>query len=240
MTFILDGDEVLFRATAACQKTIDWGDGVSKTSDYNAVVRIIDDVIQTCVRNLGPLELVAFSSESNFRKELWSGYKAHRDPAAKPVNYWVAKEYLATEYPSRELLGLEADDIMGIFCTPEVAMASSDKDMSTIPHVRRYSIYHNKVLPAPTEHEADRFLFKQALTGDPTDGFKGCPNVGDKRADKILADCETLRDLEDALIGAFESRGLTEDDALLQLRLARILRPGEYENGKPRIYCWTE
>ena len=117
-------------------------------------------------------------------------------------------------------------------------MASSDKDMSTIPHVRRYSIYHKKVLPAATEFEADKFLFAQALTGDPTDGFKGCPGVGPKRAEKILADCAALGDLEEAVIRAYEDRGLTEDDALLQLRMARILRPGEYENGKPILYCW--
>ena len=238
MSVILDGDEVLFRAAAACQTAIDWGDGVSKTSDFNSVCRIIDDTIQTCVNNLGPLHSVAFSPEHNFRKELWSGYKAARDPQAKPVHYWVAKEYLEREYPSEEIAGLEADDIMGMQCTPEIAMASSDKDMSTIPHVRRYSIYHKKVLAAPTEFEADRFLFKQALTGDPTDGFKGCPNVGNKRADKILADCTKLEELEDALIDAYVVRGLTEDDALLQLRMARILRPGEFENGKPVLYSW--
>lgn len=238
MSFILDGDEVLFRAAAACQRTIDWGDGVSKTSDYNSVIRIVDDVIQTCAANLGPLEFVAFSSESNFRKELWQGYKAQRDPDAKPANYWVAKEYLENEYPAKEHQGLEADDIMGLYCTADIAMASSDKDMSTIPGVRRYSIYHKRVLPAPTEFEADRFLFKQALTGDPTDGFKGCPNVGEVRAERILEPCETLEELEDALILAFEARGLSEDDALLQLRLARILRPGEYENGKPVLYAW--
>ena len=36
------------------------------------------------------------------------------------------------------------------------------------------------------EKEANYFHMLQTLTGDPTDGYKGCPNIGKVTAEKIL------------------------------------------------------
>ena len=74
----------------------------------------------------------------------------------------------------------------------------------------------------------------QTLTGDSTDGYSGCPSVGDKTARKILGDNPTWGDV----ISAYEKRGLTEQDAMVQARVARILRFKDYDFVKHQPILW--
>jgi len=42
-----------------------------------------------------------------------------------------------------------------------------------------------------------------------------------------------------AVVDAYESKGLTEEDAVMQARMARILRAEDWDFGKkaPRLWC---
>ena len=74
-----------------------------------------------------------------------------------------------------------------------------------------------------TEEDANYNHLLQALTGDAVDGYSGCPGIGIKRASRLLdADASW-----DSVIAAYDKAGLTEEDALVQARVARILRHGE-------------
>ena len=53
------------------------------------------------------------------------------------------------------------------------------------------------------------------------------------RAERILADSPTW----EAVVDCFKKANLTEDDALLQARVAHILQDGDYEKGKVKL--WT-
>ena len=66
------------------------------------------------------------------------------------------------------------------------------------------------------------------LTGDATDGYKGLPGCGPKGAIKVLGEPPTgdYSDIASAwewVVGAYARKGLTEDDAIVQARVARIL-----------------
>lgn len=88
--------------------------------------------------------------------------------------------------------------------------------------------------------EANRYFFMQVLTGDPTDGYKGCPGIGPKRAEKILEGVNVLDEKEAwrAVVGAYASKGLTEEEALQQARVARILRHTDYDLEKEEVILW--
>ena len=58
------------------------------------------------------------------------------------------------------------------------------------------------------------------------DGYKGVPGIGAKGAEKLLAEAQGKE--WEVIRGAYEKAGLTEEDALRNARLARILRPNEY------------
>ena len=90
----------------------------------------------------------------------------------------------------------------------------------------------------------------QTLTGDATDGYKGCPSVGAVGAKKILDDALALAKSNDhekfnnwymwiAVVKAFEKAGLGEEEALVQARVARILRTPEYDHKKRKVKLWS-
>lgn len=237
---IVDGDELVFRACASTQSEIDWGDGCGPErfgSIYSAC-HLVDMYLQDAMEALEDTKvIIALSSSTNYRKDLHKDYKSNRT-SEKPANYqdviaWLWCAYSCLQYP-----GLEADDVMGLH--EEHSIASSDKDMDTLPGRRRYSFYHKTTYEPKGVLEADRALFGQALSGDATDGYKGCPSIGKVKAARIVDACEDLADLEAALIDTFDSKGLGAPEALMNLRMARILRPGEYDltTFTPILYTW--
>jgi DNA polymerase-1 len=63
----------------------------------------------------------------------------------------------------------------------------------------------------------------QTLVGDTSDGYPGCPGIGPVKAEKVLGMPPNWQDV----VGAYRAAKLTEADALVQARVARILRYGE-------------
>ncbi len=108
---------------------------------------------------------------------------------------------------------------------------SADKDFQTIPE-RLFYNYHKDELKYNTREAADYFWLTQCIKGDPTDGYSGLRGAGVKGAEKILKDCTW-----DAVVNAYVDKGYTEEDALVQARVARILREGDYSNGV--INLWS-
>ena len=76
----------------------------------------------------------------------------------------------------------------------------------------------------------------QTLAGDQTDGYSGVPGIGVKRA-------ETLFNKEGyswtTVVKAFTDKGLTEEDALLNARLARILTIDDYDTNEQQPKLWS-
>ena len=97
-------------------------------------------------------------------------------------------------------------------------------------------IYNLKDEFTQTEEAAERKLYEQALTGDSTDGYSGCPTVGPKRAGIILDAAKGK--YWPAVVKAFTDNGCTEEDALRNLRLARILQTSDWDsvNETPIMY----
>ena len=88
------------------------------------------------------------------------------------------------------------------------------------------------------EAVADWWWMLQTLTGDPTDGYPGLPGIGKKRGADMLGEPgeRPLEDLWDQVVRAYEAKDLTEDDALVQARCARILRNTDFEEGEIKLW----
>ena len=87
--------------------------------------------------------------------------------------------------------------------------------------------------------DADRFHCWQTVVGDATDGYPGARGVGKSDPyvqDIIEADHDELWDL---VVSAFNVVGLTEEDAILQARLARILRPEDFNFKTKKVKLWN-
>jgi DNA polymerase-1 len=147
-------------------------------------------------------------------------------------------EWLNETYGDRVVSNdiLEADDYMGILATrpgaPETIIVSDDKDMLTIPG----KLFRLGRLSTIDDNEARRYWMAQTLMGDPADGYKGCPGIGPARADKVLSKSgEQWENVKREFLKA----GMTEDYAILQARLARILRYEDWDAATKTPILWT-
>jgi len=236
MTLLLiDGDIVAYKAAASAETPINWGDGLWTLHCYEQDVALrLDEQIDKLV-NEAPVQdcIVALSDKANYRKELAPYYKANRKTTRKPMLLQWAKEYLQSKYNTVMYRRLEADDVLGILGTAntDTIIWSEDKDLRTVP--AKHWIDGDVV--EISEEEADYNFFTQTLVGDATDNYKGCPSVGYKTAEKILE----FGDGWGAVVRAFISKGLSEEVALENARLARILRNGEYDTDTGEVKLWT-
>ena len=239
---IYDGDEVLYQACKGCEREVQFDSWHTILSDFDEVQQTVRYKIRQGQERTGSDEvIVAFSCpEFNYRKKLAPSYKGHRKTSRKPLAYIRGIEWLDSEYECYVKRGLEADDVMGLMAHDVDWIVSSDKDMKTIPGVHIYSPFHDQKFGPHSEEEADDFWLYQTLVGDTVDGYGGCPRVGKVTAERILANWEgaSFEEKWADVLKSYSRAGQDETHAVLQARLARILRPGEYDDGRQAVRLW--
>jgi DNA polymerase-1 len=240
---LLDGDLICWRVSASKEHPVNWGGGLwtlhsFEEECYLSAQQYIEHM--KFLTDIDSVEIV-LSHTSNFRKELYPDYKANRKDVRKPLCFRPLREWLLNEYPTIIYDNLEADDTMGILASDsryEYALISDDKDMMTVPST--HYVPKNREWINVTEAKANYHFFMQTLTGDTTDNYKGAHNVGAVGAAKVLAGIDPLNEeaMWKAVIGAYTKAKQTPEDALLNARLARILRAGEYNHvtNEPRLW----
>ena len=236
-TLLIDGDLYLYRACAAAEEEINWGDDIwSLSTDLKVAKKIFQETIDACCEYLETGHfIICLSDRDNFRKEVDSQYKGGRKKVRKPVGYsemikWIKNTYMWFSEPM-----LEADDLIGIMGSApnhNTIMVSDDKDMKSIPG-RLYRPMSGELLTI-TRKEADFNFLTQALMGDSTDGYSGCPTVGAKTAEKIL----TKDPSWNAVVAQYAKQKLNPNYALTQARLARILRFEDWDVEKNQLILW--
>lgn len=241
-TLLIDGDILVVSTGFSCEREVDWGDDEwSLHVDLKEVKESILTSIDWLQRELdADAYKICLSRGETFRHRLSPSYKAGR--GRKPVGTNAVKDWLVEEHGAVLKPDIEADDIMGIYATHprlikgETVIVSSDKDMLTIPG----QLYREGSLMEVTEGEARYNWLCQTLTGDSTDGYPGVPGIGPTKARKILdaidfQDPGWWKEIEKVFI----SNGLSEEDALLQARLARILHASDYDFKKKEVRLWV-
>lgn len=247
-TLLLDADILAYKIAARCEEVYGFDpDDPCVVVDEAAARRQCDEVVgEYCdLLAAGAIRVCLTDPQANFRKQLEATYKANRKDAKKPQLLSLVKHYLAHEYQSFIRPRLEADDIMGILATSgdrfiagDKIMVSEDKDMRTIPGLLFNPNRPELGVIEVSELDADRFHMWQTICGDATDGYTGCPRLGEKcewAQDVIGADRDELWEI---VTDAYDSKGLPESAAIHQARLAFILRDYAYDHRTKRIRFW--
>ena len=237
MKMLVDADYVVYKSCAGAETEIDWGDDVilvtSKFSEaYANVKRDLLKIINNFLWDVP--ELILFFSDSvNFRKSIQPSYKGHRN-RKKPCGYKRVINRLKTEYKVVIMPTLEADDALGIYATqnPGSVICSPDKDMRQIPG----NLFNMSEFMNVEEVEGKRWHLIQTLAGDQTDGYGGVPGIGIKRAVTLF---EEKGYSWKTVVEAFADKGLSEDIALENARLAKILTADDYDFDKQQPILWT-
>ena len=235
-TLFLDGDMLAYRAAFSNEVETKWEDAVwTLHTDVNASLAYCDDFIESMCKKFSTEDyFVVFSPKTNFRYDLFPAYKGNRKNKRKPLALTELIKQVCKRHTFMMQDNMEADDLIGIMCTqsPETTIAlSGDKDFATLP-ITWYNFLRDELITL-TEEEANKNHLIQTLMGDATDGYQGLKGVGPKTAVKLLD--KHGWDWE-AIVKIYESKDMTEEDALLTARLAYILRKENFKNGK--IILW--
>jgi len=236
MKILCDADFIVYKACAAAESEVDFGnDVILVTSNFRDAYNATKRELTKLENKLGPFSsmILFFSDSTNFRKKILPEYKGHRN-RKKPCGYKRVIEALKKEYKVIIKPGLEADDAMGIYSTkfPGNIIASPDKDMKQIPG-KLYNF--DEVFTIDSDAGAKWHLI-QSMAGDQTDGYSGVPGIGVKRAEALFKEKGYAWK---TVVEAFKDKNLTEEDALVNARLARILTADDYDFDKKKPKLWS-
>ena len=237
MSLLIDADFIVYKSCAATETEIDWGeDLITVVSNFNDAYGMVERELATIANDLGYFDdsILFFSDSINFRKSIDPDYKGHRN-RKKPCGYKRVINKLKREYTVIIMPQLEADDAIGIHATmyPGNIICSPDKDMRQIPG-DLYDLSTGVVTIEP--EEARRWHLIQTMAGDQTDGYAGIPGIGIKRAEALL---DTNGATWQTVVEAFAAKDLSEDVALLNARLAKILQVTDYDFTHKESRLWS-
>ena len=236
MKLLIDADFIVYKACAAAESEVDFGDDVILvTSNFDDAYRATERELTKIRNNFGEFSdiILFFSDSKNFRKQIEKSYKGHRN-RKKPCGYKRVINALKEKYKVIIKPTLEADDAMGIYATkfPGNCIVSPDKDMKQIPG----KLYNFDEVFTVSKEDGAKWHLVQALAGDQTDGYGGVPGIGVKRATSLF---EEHGYSWKTVLKAFDDKNLTEEEALVNARLARILTADDYDFTKKEPILWS-
>jgi len=258
--FLLDGNNIAYRAFYALPQEIATSDGIPTNALYGfclMVIKILSDYHPSRV-------IVAWDSrEKTFRHEEFQEYKAQRKPMPDLLSeQWPHLVQLTEAFGFSNLAvpGYEADDILATLARRseadgrETMIVTGDRDalqlagehvsiMSNTKGMTEVKVYD----PAAVE---ERFGVSPrlipdliGLKGDSSDNIPGIPGIGEKTASSLLdqfGSLEEVLDHADEVSGAKRKELLKEhrELALLSKKLALLDRDAPIEADSTATVPW--
>lgn len=247
---VVDGDVLIYNVTAAAQERFTWErDEITNYIDLRRARQSADGMLSEWRKKHACTDIyIAISDHKvNFRKLLLPSYKAQRTKE-KPMGYYEIEQYLTDTYGTFQFDSLEGDDVCGMYATglKDCVLVTIDKDLKGVPVPQWNPNLPDDPVYKPTLGEADRFHLLQTLMGDKTDNYDGCPGIGPVKAEAILAPFfnEKKKTFKvepawEAVKLTYKNAGRSESDALVQARVARILRVDEYDYDNNQPIMWS-
>ena len=236
--FLLDAYALIYRAYYAFIRAPRINSKGQNTSAIFGFVNTLEDVL----KKEQPTHIgVAFDPKGpTFRHELFEQYKAQREETPEDIRASVPiiKEILhAYRIPILEVSGYEADDVIGTLAHQADAlgiktyMMTPDKDYGQLvtdnAFIYRPKFGDKEFEVMGVERVKEKFGVERpeqvidllGLMGDASDNIPGCPGVGEKTAQKLIAeygDIPTLLSRRDELKGALKKK-VEENVELIEL-----------------------
>jgi len=240
-TLIVDADIVAYKLSSVSEKPIRWDNGVwTLHSDEDECVVMIKNYFDSLKEQTECTKIIcAFSDKNNFRTSILPDYKLNRINTRKPLTLKFCKDYIYKHYNGYSKPNLEADDILGILGTTDIIkgakiICSEDKDLNQVEGLHYNPA--NKEFYRISPQQADYNFYFQVLTGDQSDNYKGCPSVGAVKAARVLA---SSKNYWQSVVETYIENKLTEEDALIQARVAKILKKKDYNFKLKKIILWS-
>ena len=226
--FLLDAYALIYRAYYAFIKNPRINSKGFNTSAILGFINTLEDVL----KKENPTHIgIAFDPKGpTFRHEAYKEYKAQREETPEVIreSVPVIKEFIkAYNIPIFEVPGYEADDVIGTLAKQAekrgivTYMMTPDKDygqlVSETTFIYRPKYGDKEFEVMGTERVKEKFCISDTLQvidllglmGDSSDNIPGCPGVGEKTAQKLIAEFGSIDNLlenTDKLKGALKTK----------------------------------
>ena len=226
--FLLDAYALIYRAYYAFIKNPRINSKGFNTSAILGFINTLEDVL----KKENPTHIgIAFDPKGpTFRHVAYEQYKAQREETPEVIreSVPVIKEFIkAYNIPIFEVAGYEADDVIGTLAKQAekrgiiTYMMTPDKDYgqlvseSTFIYRPKYGDKEFEVMGIERVKEkfgiqsTQQVIDLLGLMGDSSDNIPGCPGVGEKTAQKLIAQfgsIENLLERSDELKGALKTK----------------------------------
>jgi len=243
MTLLIDADWLIFNSCCACEQDTRWNEWEHTLySDERDILNLIEnrlDVYRSIADNNHDI-VMCFTSYPTFRHEIFPEYKINRIGKRKPLALKSIIKEVKQKYETVAYENLEGDDVLGLLATngryKDPIIVSVDKDMRTLP----CKLIAAEEIEHITNKKATRHWFEMSLAGDAGDGILGIKGMGMVTASKTLADTpDTKEALWSKVQETYTKKGYTIADAILNARLTRILREGDYNYQTGEVKLWN-
>lgn len=229
-TLLIDADVLAFEASVIAEESIEWKEEMWTVHADMALAkaRIVNRVEQFKEKLQADDIVMALTDRANYRRILNPDYKSNRSKSRLPIILKQVKQWIIEEMDGQLWPNLEADDVISILATDkkmdeETIIVSIDKDFKSVPGI--YYDFNKDETHHVSQEDADRYHLIQTLTGDATDGYSGVPKVGAVTAKRLL---EKEGYDWDVVKKCYEDVGLTENEALMNAWMARLLQADNY------------
>lgn len=233
--FLLDAYALIYRAYYAFIKNPRINSKGFNTSAILGFVNTLEEVL----KKENPTHIgVAFDPAGpTFRHEAFEQYKAQREetPEAIRLSVPIIKEIIrAYRIPILEVPGYEADDVIGTLATEAgkqgvpTYMMTPDKDYGQLvsdkvfmyrpKHTGGFEVMGIEEVKSKFNIQSPAQVIDMlGLMGDSADNIPGCPGVGEKTAQKLVAEFESIENLlehTDRLKGALKTKVETNKEVI--------------------------
>jgi DNA polymerase-1 len=229
-TLLIDADVLAFEASVIAEESIEWKEEMWTVHADMALAkaRIVNRVEEFKQKLQADDIVMALTDRANYRRVLNPDYKSNRSKSRLPIILKQVKKWIIEEMDGQLWPNLEADDVISILATDkkmdeETIIVSIDKDFKSVPGI--YYDFNKDETHHVSEEDADRYHLIQTLTGDATDGYSGVPKVGAVTAKRLL---EKEGYEWETVAKCYEDVGMTENDALMNAWMARLLQADNY------------
>lgn len=226
--FLLDAYALIYRAYYAFIKNPRINSKGFNTSAIMGFVNTLEDVLKK--ENPSHIGIAFDPAGPTFRHEAFEQYKAQREetPEAIRLSVPIIKEIIqAYRIPILEVPGYEADDVIGTLATEAgrrgipTYMMTPDKDYGQLVsdcvfmYRPKYGDHEFEVMgvdAVKAKFNIDspaQVIDMLGLMGDTADNIPGCPGVGEKTAQKLIAQfgsIEQMLEHTDQLKGALKQK----------------------------------
>ena len=239
--FLIDAYALIYRSYYAFIKNPRINSKGVNTSAIFGFINTLEDILK---REQPTHIAVAFDPKGpTFRHEAFEQYKAQREETPEVIRQSVPviKEIVqAYRIPILEVPYYEADDVIGTVakqaaaCGFDVYMMTPDKDYGQLvaDHIYMYRpkfggdyevLGVSEVLEKYQLTSTEQVIDLLGLMGDTADNIPGCPGVGEKTAQKLLAEFGSIENLlanTDKLKGAQKKK---VEENVEQIRFSKFL-----------------